>query len=470
MQIKSTKSDVVWNYIGIVMSMGSNFLLLPFLMRFIDSDFLGLWYVYLSIGGIVTLFDFGFNPTLARNIAYCWSGAAELSSEGVTFSDRKEPNYRLMKKVIGTCKMIYLVISMLALIILLTIGSLYIFHVSKSIFNRAVILSWLLYSIAVFLNLYYGYFATFLRGIGAVSTYNKINVFARLVQIILSIVLLYMGYGIIAVSFAYLIYGFLLRILSKTAFLRHQCLGEQLAKIEENISFEETKQLFFTVWHNAWRDGVVAVANYCANQASTFIASLFLTLADTGIYSISVQLITAIATIAAGLYTAYQPAMQSSYANNNKNNSQKLMAIAMTSFFAIFWGETVVLLVVGIPILKIIKPEYTYDKLVIIGIAIYTFFYKRQSYYASFISNTNRVPYMKSYIVSSTVGVILSVVLVYIFRLGVWGLILGQFIPQIAYNCWKWPEEVFNMLEIKWKDLVILGVTELKKIAKRDKS
>ena len=81
MQIRSSTSDVSWNYIGIIMSMGSNFLLLPFLIRFIDSEMLGLWYVYLSIGGIVTLFDFGFNPTLARNVAYCWSGAKQLNEE-----------------------------------------------------------------------------------------------------------------------------------------------------------------------------------------------------------------------------------------------------------------------------------------------------------------------------------------------------------------------------------------------------
>ena len=38
MQIRSSKSDVVWSYIGIIMSMASNFLLLPFLMKYVDSE------------------------------------------------------------------------------------------------------------------------------------------------------------------------------------------------------------------------------------------------------------------------------------------------------------------------------------------------------------------------------------------------------------------------------------------------
>lgn len=458
MQIRSTKSDVIWSYIGIIMSMGSNFMLLPFLMRFIDSELLGLWYVYLSIGGIVTLFDFGFNPTLARNVTYCWSGAKQLNEEGVVQTQGSKPNYMLLKKVIGTCKAIYLVISLAALIVMLSIGSVYIYYVSEEVFDRTVIISWLIYVVAVFFNLYYGYFATFLRGVGAVSKYNKINVLARLVQIIISIFLLILGYGIIAVSLAYLLYGFLLRIFSKQAFYKYENIGNRIEEIEEKTSMAEMKQLFKVVWHNAWKDGLVALAHYCASQASTLIASLFLTLTDTGIYSISVQLITAIATIAAGLYTAYQPVMQSAYVNKERDECKRLMSVSMLEFFAIFWIGTIVLVTIGIPMLKWIQPSNTYDISIILGIALYTFFYKRQSYYASFISNTNHVPYVKAYVLSSIAGVICSVVMVYYLQMGVWGLILGQFIPQFIYNVWKWPNEVYKMLDTTWRNFVMVGI------------
>ena len=121
MGIKTSKSDVIWNYIGVIMSMGSSFLLLPFMMHFVSEDYLGLWYIYLSIGGIVVLFDFGFNPTFARNVAYCWSGAKALNAEGGQYADSSEPNYRLLNKVLNTCKKIYLIIALIALIVLFTI-------------------------------------------------------------------------------------------------------------------------------------------------------------------------------------------------------------------------------------------------------------------------------------------------------------------------------------------------------------
>ena len=134
----------------------------------------------------------------------------------------------------------------------------------------------------------------------------------------------------------------------------------------------------------------------------------------------------------------------------------------MITFAVLFWAGTIALIMVGIPILKWVKPENTYDIAIIMGIAVYNFFYKRQSYYASFISNTNHVPYVKSYVLSSIAGVILSVIMVFFMNMGVWGLIIGQFLPQLVYNVWKWPREVFVMLETTWTKFLAVGIDFLK--------
>ena len=461
MQIYSTKSDILWNYVGILMTMGSNLLLLPFLLRYIYSEFLGLWYVYLSIGGIVTLFDFGFIPTFARNISYCWSGVKELTPTGVIMSDNTEPNYELLKRVIKTCKLIYLAISLIAICILSTFGSAYIYHISKNIFNNTVIISWIIYITAVFLNLYYGYYATFLRGVGAVAQSNKINVISRILQLIVSISMLLMGYGIIAVSLGYLLYGFTLRFLSKKAFYTYQNLDKHLQKVKSDSNFSEVKKLFFIVWHNAWRDGLVTVANYFANHSSTLIASLFFTLTETGIYSISVQLLTAIATISGGLYSAYQPSMQSAFVNKNKKEAGRLMSIVMVTYTTLFWVGFLGLIIVGMPVLKILKPDVLFDVNVLAGLAVYKFLFRRHSLYASFISNTNQVPYYKSYLLFGIVGVFLSVAIIIKLQLGVWGLIIGQFLAQLMYNFWKWPLVVYSILEINWLEFVKMGIESI---------
>lgn len=468
MQIKLSKSDIAWNYIGIVISMASNFLILPFLMKYIDGELLGLWYVYLSIGGIVTLFDFGFNPTFARNVAYCWSGTKELNAEGVNKTDKVVPNYRLLKRVISTCKIIYFLISFAALLVLVTVGTGYIYYISKGVLDSTIIISWVIYIIAVFFNLYYGYFATFLRGVGAISEYNKISIIARFFQVVTSIVMLILGYGIIAVAVSYLLYGLMFRGLSKKAFYKYENIGKKLKQDTVKVSLEEIIELFKIIWHNAWKDGFVSLADYCANQASILIASTFLTLTETGIYSISVQLVTAVAAIAAGLYSGYQPAIQSACANNDREKSKCLMSSAMIVYTILFVLGIFALTTIGIPILKIIKPDNVYDIKIILGFALYMFFYKRQSCYTSFISNTNYIPYMKAYVFSSITGVVCSVIIIYFLDLGIWGLIIGQFFVQFAYNFWKWPYEVYKILDTKWLEFIKSGFIFLRKNIKKN--
>lgn len=51
MQINAKTKDVVWNSLGIFFSLGSQVIWLPVLIHYLPPDILGLWYVFVSIGG-----------------------------------------------------------------------------------------------------------------------------------------------------------------------------------------------------------------------------------------------------------------------------------------------------------------------------------------------------------------------------------------------------------------------------------
>ena len=149
--------------------------------------------------------------------------------------------------------------------------------------------------------------------------------------------------------------------------------------------------------------------------------------------------------------------MQSAYINHDYKKMEQMMGISMTIYIIFFIIGVVGLLGIGIPILKLIKPSMTFNYAVIIGISIYHFFYRLQSYYASFISNTNDIPYMKAYVITGFFSIILSVLLMKFTAWGIWGLIVGQFIPQSFYNFWKWPMLVFSMLDSSVKRMFLIG-------------
>lgn len=60
MQINVNRQDRFWSLAGIILSMGANLLVLPIVLRYLDDDAVGLYYVFSSLGAVTALFDFGF--------------------------------------------------------------------------------------------------------------------------------------------------------------------------------------------------------------------------------------------------------------------------------------------------------------------------------------------------------------------------------------------------------------------------
>lgn len=460
MQVKLTKRDVIWSYIGTIMSMGANLLMLPVIIYYLDSDMLGLWYVFTSIGAIAVLFDLGFAVTFARNITYCWSGAQNLKKENVVFADKPEPDFFLMKKVLQACKAVYLRISGTALTLMLSIGMVYILYISRHIDSKEHVVAWLIYAFAVFLNLYYGYYASFLRGVGAVDQANKNTVIARGAQIITTVVLLVAGTGIIGVCVAYLIYGTLFRFLGKWKFYNYQHIGDELRKINESISQSDVNSLIGVVWHNAWRDGMIAVANYLSNQATIIICSLYLSLTETGIYSIGVQIAMAIAAISGTLYMASQPQLQASYISKNIERTKNTMSVIVLSLIVLYLICLIVFITMILPILRIIKPEAIISIPVLLSLCCYHLLLKFRDCYTSYFSCTNRIPYLRSFIVSAVLCVLLSALFTGYMHWRVWGLIIAQMVSQLVYNVWHWPILAHQEMQMTASELIKRGKVE----------
>lgn len=462
MKIKITRKDVVWSYLGTILSMGTNLVLLALAVYFLDDDMYGLWGIFASIGAISTLFDFGFSVTFARNITYCWSGASSLKKEGVNFVESREPDFKLMKKILITCKRIYLILSAAALFLLLTAGTGYVMYVSRHIEGNRHIIAWIVYAIAAFLNIYYGYYASFLRGVGAIEQTNINTVVSRGLQIVLTVVLLVCGFGLLGACIGYLAYGTSFRILGKRMFYRYEGIGEKLAATDYTPTVKEIMQLLGVVWHNAWRDGIISISEYLCSQASTVICSMYLTLAETGTYALGLQIATAIAQIASTLYVSYQPTLQEAYINRDGDKMRRTMAIIVSSYIYLFIIGVVGTVLVGIPFLKFIKPGVKISIPIILGMSLFQFMIKLRNCYTSYFSCTNRIIYMKAFLLSSILTIIFAIILLDRFGLGMWGMIIAQILSQALYNSWHWQALAHKELEFSFPAMMSMGNADIK--------
>lgn len=435
------------------MSMGANVLMLPIIIFFLDSEMLGLWYVFASIGGIALLFDFGFGVTFARNITYCWSGAQTLKKEEVVFTENQIPNFLLIKQVLVSCKMIFFVLAGVALLLLLTIGTAYIYYITKGVEGNEHIIAWIIYAFSVFLNLYYGYYASFLRGVGAVDKANKNTVISRILHILFTIGFLMAGFGIIGVCIANLVYGTAFRLLGKHSFYSYKDIGLRLKDVQKKVTFVEALPLFFVVWHNAWREGLISLSNYLSSQACTIICSLYMTLSQTGVYAIGVQIASAIAAVSSALYLASQPQLQAAYISRNEPKVRQTMSLIVTSLILLFVLGVVFSLFAFIPILQYVKHDSEVSIPVLLSLCFYYLLVNFRDVFVSYFSSTNRIPYLYSFLISALFCVLLAVLFIGYFGWGIWGLIIAQIISQATFNVWYWP--MISLKEMK------IGIIEL---------
>lgn len=453
-QITIGKKDVIWSYIGSFFKVAANIILLPVVLKLLTDDELGIWYVFGSISQIVVLLDFGFAATVARNIAYAWCGVDSLKKDAIAeIKENQETNFEYFNLVLQTCKVIYTVIAGSALLFLLTAGLFYINSLDPS-----SIVAWIIYSIGVALNMRYCYYTSFLLGVGAVAENNKAAIITKLVQIIVSIILLYAGYGILGVSIAYLLSGIALRLSSKLYFDNYENIKAKLSEIKTKTSWAEVKKTFGIIWHNASKDGLVTLANYLNTQANTLICSSVLGLATTGSYGLSVQLSAIAASIAGIPFSSTLPKLQEKAVKRDNQGSQKLFSGAMILFiisFITITGFVIILL----PVIKWLKPTLTVDVWLLLAVFFLALVNQIYHYCASLISTFNTLPYTKAFIISSVVAVVLSYLLTKFTGLGIWALVISPLVVAFSYNLWKWPLYVLKLYNTTIIDFVKNGLS-----------
>ena len=456
--IKASKSDVIWNYVGTIVSMASGFVLLPLLMRSLTDDELGLWYVFVAVSNLAMLFEFGFNPTFARNIVYVVSGARRLTREGCDSSSVQEGvDWHLLATVIRASKLVYAGIALVVLMGLATAGSAYVAVITESMDGWSHWASWAVFCASIVINLYFLYTITLLRGYGDVAGENKAKTFARLSQLAVSALLMALGGGLLGASVGYLANGLLLRVFASVQLRRHKDIASGLASNSEKPTLFEVGSVLGTVSHVAWRDGLVQLAAYASTQAMSIVASLTLGLAQTGTYSVLLQLGNAVYNFAGAYPKSFFPSYQAAFAAGDTERQRGIVSRGVTAYWGLFAFGTAGISLVIMPILPFFKEGFSPDLPLFLALALYLALWNQHSIFCNYIVGMNEIPYMPGYVVAALIGAPLSYVLAGPAGWGAWGLVLGQAASQAVYNNWKWPTYLARKIGTTYRGLLTKG-------------
>ena len=452
------KADVIWNYVGTVASMASNFVLIPLLVVFLSNEEIGLWYVFVAFAGFAQLLEFGFTGTLSRNILYCLSGARKLSKQGCDYKS-VEPgvDWRLLVAILKTSKLIYAVLGIAALLLAGTVGTVYIAAVTDGFAISWSLQAWGVFIVSIFTNLYFLYCLTFLRGVGDVAGENKAKTLARITQLVLTAMLLVAGLGLLAAAIGYLAYSVVMRILANLAFRSHSYIHDAIKRETSSITLLEYRNVFTTISFVAWRDGVVSLAWYGATQATSLLSSAFFGLTETATYSVMIQFANALYNLSSADMRSCLPMFQSAYVRNDITVQRHAIKRGISCYVVLYALGAAVSAVFVLPMLTLIRNDFNCDQALFAGISLYYFLLNQHSLFCNIIVGMNEIPYFKAYFISTCAGLFLSTLLCAGFGMGPWGLVLGQAIPQLLYNNWYWPRFVLRRVGIGYFDAVFSG-------------
>jgi O-antigen/teichoic acid export membrane protein len=442
------KKDVLWGYLSQFLQYGAALLVLPLLLRKLTSAELGVWYVFMTISALVSMLDMGFTQTLARNVSYVMGGAKQLQKNGYELVGQgAEIDYGLLNAMIKASRRIFLVIALIGLILLAFPGSLYIFHISREqIDHQALLLTWGIFVFATVLNIFYKYYTPLLQGRGLFAEFYKSNALGNLGFIFTTAVLLQAGLSLLAVALGYFVSALIGRWLSWRYFYDKNFSLQLLRPSSTAIGFID---IFNIMWHNAWRIGLGVIGAFLILRANIFLASIYLGLATTAAYALTLQIFFMLQGISTVVFNIQLPKVAQYRLGNQLDSLKKTIKSGFGWALGLFILGTITLIFFGAEFIRVIGGQTELLPMPLLAwMGLMMFLELNHSLAAGFIVTGNQVPFVKPALISGVAIVLSSLAGLKYGGFNVGWLIGSQFVVQAAYNNWKWPlviyKEFFN--------------------------
>ena len=447
--LRARQSAVAWSLLGTILRIAGGLIVLPLSARKLTSDHLGLWYVFLSLQGIATLFDLGFSPAVVRAAGYLWAGARQLRAFGVEpiQADSKSaaaPNYDLLSHLVATMRIYYRGLGVVSGLIMLIGGGAWIWFKTQGLPDAdSLRLCYAFFVIGGFLNVTGDLWPALLSGINGVQSAQKILCGSALVNVLVTAIGLLAHLDIWALALGIIASGLFLRQAGRVSFIL--LVGPEL-----NRTASAKFPLITLLWPTAWRSGLVSLGAFLVISANTLICSYYLDLKVTASYGLSLTILTMLGA-ASSTFTQIKLPLANQLRPEGRLNEIVDIWIQRTriSITAYVVGAVVVLLGLNFA-LRAVESHTMALPLGPLALACLIFGLEMHHVlYAGLVFSENQNPFVAPALVSGVATVILSVILTP--KIGIWGLLLAQGFVQACFNNWWTVYRAIQGLQLSWK-------------------
>ena len=257
--MRINKADVIWNYAATILRVASYALLLPFILRTMPSEMVGVWSVFMAINSFAALLDLGFSPSFTRNVTYIFSGIKTLKVTGFHPEDTdKTVDYGLLKGIIVAMKWFYLRMAMILFLLLATLGTYYLWTVLKNYKGpqTEIYIAWVVLCAICTYTIYTQYLDCLLQGRGFVKRSKQIVIIGQSVYIVIAAAFIMAKFGLLAIISAQAISVFLIRILVSKSFFT-----KEIKEALHNAIPRPRKEVLDAIYPNAIKIGLTWIGD-----------------------------------------------------------------------------------------------------------------------------------------------------------------------------------------------------------------
>jgi len=441
------KRDIAWSYAATIFRVGAGIILWPFILSQMSAETVGIWNVMITIMGFITLLDFGFQPSFARNISYIFSGVTKLQKVGIQAAESDgNINYALLKGTLNAMRKFYRWMALGVFVILGTAGTAYFYYILQKYSGDRTdaMIAWILLIAINSYNIYTLYYNALLLGKGYIRRERQIMILSQSIYLCLAIILIYAGFGLIAIVASQAVSIILQRILSYRVFFTKE-LKQQLS----NTEAEDTKDILKAISPNAVKVGLTQLGGFCVTKSALLIGSAFLTLEETACYGITLHIIDILARCSTVYYQSITPKIAQSRANKDMGALRRYFRYSIGILVATFILGGAAIALLGNWGLNLIGSETKFLPTTMLCIMlIINLLENNHATAAGFISADNRIPFFIPSLLSGMGTIILLWLFLSVFHWGIWGMILAPGIAQLVYQNWKWPYAVVKELNL----------------------
>jgi hypothetical protein len=344
------------------------------------------------------------------------------------------PNIGGLRDLIATLRVFYGAIGGCALLILLTAGTAWIWHITRPLdAGRPLRLAWLVYACGFSLNFSRAYWSPLLSGVNRVVAVERIITASAIVNLLVAGIGLCLGFGIWSLVTSTVLMG-----LMNWSIPRHCFIKATAGKMECWHSGRARMDQLKAIWPTTWRTVICAAGTFLAMPATIFVSSGALGLKTTASFGLSLQLLIKVSAFSSVWIRVKLPVLSRLRAHGEGAELAALFARRFRNcMLTALAGAVGIVLFIPVGLAKIDAPTRLLPAPQLILLCVAAMLRVQETQFASLVLTENENPFARR--VFLTGALVFSCGAIVTPIVGIYGVLLSMVLIPAAYSSWSIP-------------------------------